>query len=105
MAFCLYEALFPLFLILYMGWVFRDRGVGWLPFTCVFRAPRGSLLRACFHTAHYGRVLQETERRERELSGRISAEYLARMRKGLGHWVEGGHQGHLVWSIFHFRKE
>ena len=49
MAFCLYEALFPLFLILYMGWVFRDRGVGWLPFTCVFRPPSGSLLRACFH--------------------------------------------------------
>ena len=48
MDFCLYEALFSLFLILYMGWVFRDRGVGWLPFTCVFRPPSGSLLRACF---------------------------------------------------------
>ena len=56
-------------------------------------------------TAHYGRVLQETERRESELSDRISGEYLARMRKGLGHWVEGGHQGHLVWGIFHFRKD
>ena len=52
MAFCLYEALFPLFLILYMDWVFRDRGVGWLPFTCVFRPPSGSLLRACFHLAY-----------------------------------------------------
>ena len=31
-----------------MGWVFRYRGVGWLPFTCVFRPPSGSLLRACF---------------------------------------------------------
>ena len=31
-----------------MGWVFRDRGVGWLSFTCVFRPPSGSLLRACF---------------------------------------------------------
>ena len=30
---------------------------------------------------------------------------LARMREGMGHWVEGGHQGHLVWSIFHFRKD
>ena len=56
-------------------------------------------------TTHYGRVLQETERREGELSGQISAEYLARMQKGLGHWVEGGHQGHLVWGIFHFRKD
>ena len=56
-------------------------------------------------TAHYGRVLQETERRESELSHRISGEYLARMRKGLGHWVEGGHQGHLAWGIFHFRKD
>ena len=56
-------------------------------------------------TAHYSRVLQETEPRGRELSDQISSEYLARMREGLGHWVEGGHQGHLVWSIFHFRKE
>ncbi len=56
-------------------------------------------------TTHYSRVLQETERREGELSGQISAEYLARMQKGLGHWVEGGHQGHLAWGIFHFRKD
>ena len=56
-------------------------------------------------TAHYSRILQETESRGRELSDQISSEYLARMRKGLGHWVEGGHQGHLVWGIFHFRKD
>ena len=56
-------------------------------------------------TAHYSRILQETERRERELSDQISSEYLARMRKGLGHWVEGGHQGHLVWGIFHLDKD
>ena len=56
-------------------------------------------------TAHYSRILQETESRGRELNDQISSEYLARMRKGLGHWVKGGHQGHLVWGIFHFRKD
>tara|TARA_B100001146_G_C15816490_1_gene279101 strand:- start:111 stop:296 length:186 start_codon:yes stop_codon:yes gene_type:complete len=56
-------------------------------------------------TMHYSRVLQETERHEKELNDQISSDYLSRMRKGLGHWVEGGHQGHLVWGIFHFHKD
>jgi sarcosine/dimethylglycine N-methyltransferase len=53
---------------------------------------------------HYGRVLAETERNEAALAGRVSPEYIARMKKGLGHWIEGGRQGHLAWGIFHFRK-
>ena len=54
---------------------------------------------------HYGRVLRETEQREAELSKVVSKDYIARMKKGLGHWVEGGNNGHLAWGIFHFRKK
>ena len=54
---------------------------------------------------HYGRVLRETEQREVELSKVVSKDYIARMKKGLGHWVEGGNNGHLAWGIFHFRKK
>lgn len=53
---------------------------------------------------HYARVLEETESREAELRGVTSAEYIASMKKGLRHWVEGGRNGHLTWGIFHFRK-
>ncbi|AXK34348.1 methyltransferase domain-containing protein [Streptomyces armeniacus] len=52
---------------------------------------------------HYGRVLQETERQEAEgLGSKVSADYLERMKKGLGDWVHGGRQKHLTWGIFHF---
>ncbi|WP_219636546.1 class I SAM-dependent methyltransferase [Streptomyces sp. AJS327] len=59
------------------------------------------------HTAqlptHYGRVLAETERQENEgLGDRVSSDYLAQMKKGLRHWVDGGRAGHLAWGIFHF---
>lgn len=53
---------------------------------------------------HYGRVLRETERRQSELAGVVSPEYIERMKKGLGHWVDGGNNGYLAWGIFHFRK-
>ena len=75
MAFCLYEALFPLFLILYMGWVFRDRGVGWLPFTCVFRAPRGSLLRACFQLPYVDFGQRDMRFRVRDVLAFIESRY------------------------------
>ena len=52
---------------------------------------------------HYARVLQETEQREEELSEVVSQDYLQRMKKGLGHWIEGGRKGHLTWGIHHFR--
>ena len=54
---------------------------------------------------HYARVLQETEQREEELSEVVSRDYLQRMKKGLGHWIEGGRKGHLTWGIHHFRAE
>jgi len=53
---------------------------------------------------HYGRVLRETEAKEETLKGEISPDYIERMKKGLGHWIEGGKNGHLTWGIFRFRK-
>jgi sarcosine/dimethylglycine N-methyltransferase len=55
---------------------------------------------------HYARVLGELERQEDRLKqdGRVSEDYIERMKKGLGHWVEGGRKGHLAWGILHFRK-
>lgn len=53
--------------------------------------------------AHYGRVLEETERRHSELSGKVSETYLTRMKIGLKNWVEGGRAGNLTWGIFHVR--
>ncbi len=53
---------------------------------------------------HYGRVLGELERREGEIREVVSQEYIDRMKKGLGHWVQGGNNGYLAWGIFHFRK-
>jgi sarcosine/dimethylglycine N-methyltransferase len=54
---------------------------------------------------HYRRVLQETERRAADKLDDVSAAYLARMTEGLRHWIAGGERGHLVWGIFHFRRD
>ncbi len=51
-------------------------------------------------TRHYSRVLAETERREDDLDGLVSAEYIERMKQGLRHWIDGGRNGHLAWGIF-----
>ncbi|MEF8792511.1 SAM-dependent methyltransferase [Thiohalorhabdus sp.] len=53
---------------------------------------------------HYGRVLEELQRRENELRGKVSDEYIENMKKGLRHWVDGGNSGYLAWGILHFRK-
>lgn len=53
---------------------------------------------------HYSRVLAITEQRSDELSQVISKDYLARMKQGLKHWVEGGRIGHLSWGFFLFKK-
>ncbi len=55
-------------------------------------------------TRHYGRVLEELERRGDELRGKVSDEYIENMKQGLRHWVEGGKKGYLAWGIMHFRK-
>jgi sarcosine/dimethylglycine N-methyltransferase len=53
---------------------------------------------------HYQRVLEETERNEAQVKGDISEQYIANMKKGLRYWIDGGHNGHLTWGIFLFRK-
>ncbi len=54
---------------------------------------------------HYSRVLQETENYGSDLSHHIDPNYLVRMKKGLGHWIEGGNKGYLSWGVFVFEKE
>ncbi|NBC82363.1 MAG: methyltransferase domain-containing protein [Bacteroidetes bacterium] len=53
---------------------------------------------------HYGRVLNELTSREQELKGKLSEDYISRMKKGLQNWVKFGNEGHLNWGILHFRK-
>jgi sarcosine/dimethylglycine N-methyltransferase len=54
---------------------------------------------------HYSRVLQETERREDDLQKVVSPAYIERMKKGLGHWIDGGKNGYLAWGTFVFVKQ
>ncbi|KAK4694338.1 sarcosine/dimethylglycine N-methyltransferase, partial [Lecanoromycetidae sp. Uapishka_2] len=53
---------------------------------------------------HYGRVLEELNRGEEELKGRISDEYIRNLKVGLAHWVEGGKSGKLAWGILQFER-
>lgn len=53
---------------------------------------------------HYTRVLETTEELGAELEGKVSADYVEKMKKGLNHWIEGGKAGHLAWGVFHFEK-
>jgi sarcosine/dimethylglycine N-methyltransferase len=53
---------------------------------------------------HYQRVLQTTIARSEQLEGRVSEEYIERMKAGLRHWIDGGRAGHLAWGSFLFEK-
>jgi sarcosine/dimethylglycine N-methyltransferase len=53
---------------------------------------------------HYTRVREELEQRREALADKVSADYMARMIQGLGHWIEAGQKGYLAWGILHFRK-
>lgn len=53
---------------------------------------------------HYSRVRDELKQQRTSLAGRVSEEYIDRMLKGLGHWVEAGEKGYLAWGIMKFRK-
>ena len=53
---------------------------------------------------HYFEVGQELKRRRPALEQKISRDYIDRMLMGLGHWVEGGKNGHLAWGVMHFQK-
>ncbi|MBD3671633.1 MAG: methyltransferase domain-containing protein [Gammaproteobacteria bacterium] len=54
---------------------------------------------------HYSTVLRETSSREHELTQHVSPEYIERMKKGLGHWIDGGKNGYLTWGVFVFKKD
>lgn len=53
---------------------------------------------------HYSRVRQELQQQRDTLHGKVSDEYIERMIKGLGNWIEAGKKGYLAWGILHFRK-
>jgi sarcosine/dimethylglycine N-methyltransferase len=53
---------------------------------------------------HYSRVRDELTRQREALAGRVSDEYIERMLKGLGHWIEAGEKGYLAWGFMKFRK-
>ena len=52
--------------------------------------------------ASYGRVLEDLEGQEGRLKGKISDQYIANMKAGLGHWINGGKNGQLCWGVLHF---
>lgn len=52
--------------------------------------------------ASYGRVLEELESHEEQLKGKVSDQYVANMKVGLGHWIYGGKNGQLCWGVLHF---
>lgn len=53
---------------------------------------------------HYGKVLNETNKKRTEMDGLVSPDYIERMKKGLQHWIDGGRNGFLVWGVFVFNK-
>ncbi len=54
--------------------------------------------------AHYQAILDTTEEQEEQLLETISQEYIANMKAGLTHWIEGGKKRYLTWGIFLFQK-
>ncbi|MFW6093938.1 MAG: SAM-dependent methyltransferase [Pseudomonadota bacterium] len=54
--------------------------------------------------SHYSRVREELIKSGDSLKGKVSADYVERMKTGLGHWVDSGSKGYLRWGILHFRK-
>jgi sarcosine/dimethylglycine N-methyltransferase len=53
--------------------------------------------------SHYTRVREELVGRRTELLESVSSEFLERMVRGLGHWIDAGRRGYLAWGILHFR--
>ncbi len=53
---------------------------------------------------HYSAVLRTTESHEAKLRDKVSEEYLANMKKGLNHWIDGEKNDYLAWGIFYFQK-
>ena len=53
---------------------------------------------------HYGRVREVLVEEEDAVGRSVSSDYIARMKRGLEHWVNGGRNGDLTWGIFVFEK-
>ena len=53
---------------------------------------------------HYGRVLEELEKRWNSLLGPVSETYMENACKGLKHWIEAGQNGQLAWGIQGYAK-
>jgi cyclopropane fatty-acyl-phospholipid synthase-like methyltransferase len=53
---------------------------------------------------HYSSVRRELEANRERITEVCGADYVERMKTGLGHWIEAGKNGHLCWGIFHFRR-
>ena len=53
---------------------------------------------------HYTRVLEESQKKEGDLRGVVSDDYIDRMKLGLSRWIEGGQRCHLTWGVLHFVK-
>lgn len=53
---------------------------------------------------HYGRIRDVLVEHDEEVARTVSRDYLERMKRGLQHWVDGGHRGYLRWGVFLFRK-
>lgn len=55
---------------------------------------------------HYARVREVLiEKTDELLEKGVDADYIERMKTGLGHWVDGGREGILTWGIFVFEKQ
>ena len=55
-------------------------------------------------TIHYAQVLKDIESTYSNLVRVCSEEYIANMKRGLRHWIDGGKAGYLTWGILHFLK-
>jgi len=53
---------------------------------------------------HYSAVRGVLRTKRDELVPTCGEDYVTRMDKGLGHWVDGGRNGHLAWGILLFQK-
>jgi len=53
---------------------------------------------------HYSAVLRTTHEHEDVLMDKVSDEYLANMKKGLNHWINGAENDYLAWGIFYLQK-
>ena len=53
---------------------------------------------------HYERISKEMANHSDSLHESVSGIFIENMLKGLGHWVEGGKKGYLVWGIFVYEK-